>query len=61
VAIHLFFNELKSSPDGHALRWNTVKKLFYIITRNIADFKMGELKFPRLIIMTPQQYCDLYL
>ncbi len=32
-----------------------------IITKNIVDFKMGELKFPELIIMTPQQYCDLYL
>ncbi|MDZ7341654.1 MAG: putative toxin-antitoxin system toxin component, PIN family [candidate division KSB1 bacterium] len=32
-----------------------------IITKNIKDFKKGQLKFPDLIIMTPQQFCDIYL
>jgi predicted nucleic acid-binding protein len=32
-----------------------------IITKNIADFRGGELKFPELMIVTPQQFCDWYL
>lgn len=32
-----------------------------IITKNIADFRSGELKFPELTVLTPQQFCDLYL
>jgi len=32
-----------------------------IVTKNIKDFKTGQLKFPDLIIMTPQQFCDIYL
>lgn len=32
-----------------------------IITKNIKDFKTGQLKFPDLIIMTPQQFCNIYL
>lgn len=32
-----------------------------IITKNIKDFRTGQLKFPDLIVMTPQQFCDIYL
>ncbi len=32
-----------------------------VITENIADFQRGELKFPDLLVLTPQQFCDLYL
>jgi hypothetical protein len=32
-----------------------------IITKNIADFRRGELDFPGLVILTPQQFCDMYL
>ena len=32
-----------------------------IVTKNINDFKTGELKFPELVILTPQQFCDIYL
>jgi len=32
-----------------------------IITKNIKDFRTGQLRFPDLIIMTPQQFCDIYL
>ena len=32
-----------------------------VVTKNIADFQTGELKFPDLVVLTPQQYCDLYL
>jgi hypothetical protein len=32
-----------------------------IITKNLADFRSGELKFPELMVLTPQQFCDLYL
>ena len=32
-----------------------------IVTKNITDFRTGELKFPDLVVLTPQQFCDLYL
>jgi putative PIN family toxin of toxin-antitoxin system len=32
-----------------------------IITKNTSDFRGGELKFPELVILTPQQFCDLYI
>lgn len=32
-----------------------------LITKNIKDFKRSELKFPELIVLTPQQFCDAYL
>ena len=32
-----------------------------IITKNIRHFKTGELRFPELVILTPQQFCDMYL
>ena len=32
-----------------------------VITKNTADFQMGELKFPDLLVLTPQQFCDQYL
>jgi len=32
-----------------------------IITKNIRDFRGGELQFPDLLILTPQQFCDFYL
>lgn len=32
-----------------------------IITKNIADFRSGELKFPELMVLTPQQFCELYI
>ena len=32
-----------------------------VVTKNIADFRTGELKFPELVVLTPQQFCDLYL
>jgi len=32
-----------------------------IITKNITDFRTGELKFPDLVVLAPQQFCDIYL
>jgi len=32
-----------------------------IVTKNIKDFQSGELKFPELIVVTPQQFLDFYL
>ena len=32
-----------------------------LITKNIKDFISGDLKFPNLIIMTPEQFCKQYL
>lgn len=32
-----------------------------IITKNTTDFQTGELQFPDLAVLRPQQFCDLYL
>lgn len=32
-----------------------------IVTKNLRDFHSGELKFPDLIVLTPEQFCDIYL
>ena len=32
-----------------------------VITKNVTDFRTGELRFPDLVVLTPQQFCDLYL
>lgn len=32
-----------------------------IIKKNIVDFQRSELKFSNLIVLTPQQFCNLYL
>lgn len=32
-----------------------------VVTKNITNFRMGELRFPGLVVLTPQQFCDLYL
>lgn len=32
-----------------------------LITKNIKDFISGDLKFPNLIILTPEQFCKQYL
>ncbi len=32
-----------------------------VVTKNITDFRTGELQFPDLIVLTPQQFCDQYL
>jgi len=32
-----------------------------IITKNLKDFKSGELKFPDLIVTTPVKFCEQYL
>lgn len=32
-----------------------------IVTKNLRDFHSGELKFPDLIVLTPQSFCNIYL
>lgn len=32
-----------------------------IVTKNITDFKSGDLKFTDVVILTPQQFCEIYL
>lgn len=32
-----------------------------IVTKNIKDFRQGELKFPELIVLTPLQFGNMYL
>lgn len=32
-----------------------------IVTKNIKDFQEGELIFPELTVLTPSQFCKLYL
>lgn len=32
-----------------------------IVTKNIKDFREGELKFPELTVLTPSQFSTMYL
>ena len=32
-----------------------------LVTKNLRDFKSGELQFPELTVMTPEKFCEQYL
>lgn len=57
---YLWRPNLRDEGDNHVLE-SAVATGALIITKNVRDFRGGELKFPDLIILTPQQFCDIYL
>ena len=59
-ASYLWRPNLPDEKDNFVLE-AAVATAALIITKNIADFKRGELKFSDLIVLTPQQFCNLYL
>ncbi len=56
---YLWRPNLRDEGDNHVLE-SAVATGALIITKNVRAFRGGELKFPDLIILTPQQFCDIY-
>lgn len=57
---YLWRPNLPDESDNFVLE-SAIAASAIIITKNTRDFKTGRLKFPDLIVMTPQQFCDIYL
>ncbi len=57
---YLWRPNLRDEGDNHVLE-SALASGAIVITKNIRDFRSGELRFPELVILTPQQFCDLYL
>jgi putative PIN family toxin of toxin-antitoxin system len=59
--VHYIWRPNLVDEDDNFVLESAVATSSIIITKNIADFHSGELKFPRLIVLTPQEFCTLYL
>ena len=57
---YLWRPNLQDEGDNHVLE-SAVASGAIIITKNIRDFFSSDLRFPELVILTPQQFCDIYL
>ncbi|HES59996.1 MAG TPA: putative toxin-antitoxin system toxin component, PIN family [Caldithrix sp.] len=57
---YLWRPNLQDEADNFILELAITTSAF-LITKNIKDFISGDLKFPNLIIMTPEQFCKQYL
>lgn len=57
---YLWRPNLRDESDNFILEL-AVSTSAILITKNLDDFKSGELKFPELAVMSPQNYCTRYL
>ena len=57
---YLWRPNLRDESDNFILEVAVTTSAF-LITKNIKDFKSGELKFPELVLMSPEKYCKQYL
>jgi len=57
---YLWRPNLRDESDNFVLE-TAVASGALIVTKNIRDFSSSELQFPELVILTPQQFGDLYL
>lgn len=57
---YLWRPNLRDESDNFILEL-AVSTSAILITKNLDDFKSGELKFPELVVMSPQKYCTHYL
>lgn len=57
---YLWRPNLPDESDNFVLE-SAIATSSIINTNNIKDFNTGQLKFPDLVVMTPQQFCDIYL
>ncbi len=48
MAIHLFFNELESKPDGYGVRCGFIVHFFILITKSENHFSSGIIQILRL-------------
>ena len=51
---------LSDEGDNHLIELAVAGGADALVTRNIADFRRAELKFPELSIMTPEQFLEVY-
>jgi putative PIN family toxin of toxin-antitoxin system len=57
---YLWRPNLKDESDNFVLEVAVTTSAF-LITKNIKDFKSGELIFPELVLMSPEKFCKQYL
>lgn len=57
---YLWRPNLKDESDNFVLEM-AISTSAILITKNLKDFKSGELRFPHLIVMSPRKYCQNYL
>lgn len=51
---------LSGEGDNHLIELAVAGGAEALVTRNIADFKRAELKFPELAILTPEQFLEVH-
>ncbi len=51
---------LSDEGDNHPIELAVAGGAEALVTRNIADFKRAELKFPELAILTPEQFLEVH-
>ena len=51
---------LSDEGDNHLIELAVAGGAEALVTRNIADFKRAELKFPDLAILTPDQFLEVH-
>jgi predicted nucleic acid-binding protein len=57
---YLWRPNLRDEGDNFVLE-SAIASGALIVTKNLRDFQGGELKFLDLAVLTPQQFCDIYL
>jgi len=59
--VHYLWRPNLSDEEDNFVLESAVATNALIVTKNITDFRSGELKFPDLIVLTPHQFCEQYL
>jgi predicted nucleic acid-binding protein len=57
---YLWRPNLKDESDNFVLEI-AISTSAILITKNLKDFKSGELRFPEFVVMNPKTYCRHYL
>lgn len=61
--VEIYFSwrpNLFDEGDNHLIELAVAGGTKALVTRNTADFKRAELKFPNLAILTPEQFLEAY-
>ncbi len=57
---YLWRPNLRDESDNFVLE-AAISTSAILVTKNIKDFKSGDLEFPDLLLLTPEQFCRQYL
>ena len=60
-AVHYLWRPNLADSDDDFILEAAVSTGAVIVTKNVRDFHGGELRFPELCVVTPQEFCDRYL